>query len=63
VRAISAISQNIKKLTLQQIYDLFVIAFENVDTNVDIKDAFDLGTTLLGGKLIPEGARNLGIGL
>ncbi len=55
MQIVTSIIGNVKKLTLEQARDLFNAAYNNVESNVDVKDAFQLAVTLLGGgKLLTE---------
>ncbi len=63
MQIVSSIIGNVKKMTLEQVSDLFNAAYNNVESNVDVKDAFQLAVTLLGGgKLLTESGA-LGVNL
>lgn len=55
MQIVASVISNVKKLTLEQVSDLFNAAYNNVESNVDVKDAFQLAVTMLGGgKLLSE---------
>lgn len=55
MQIVASVISNVKKLTLEQVRDLFNAAYNNVESNVDVKDAFQLAVTMIGGgKLLSE---------